>query len=114
MKILELNQNNSDNSVILKAKLGEPEFRHLTGFTDQICMFATQTINISTKITKTGARHSFAKWFLLPIKLRSQFTTDEYDYNNVKAGFVQYKDSVFFIYRVDKKAAFQNIKKFQY
>lgn len=66
-------------------------------------MFATQTINEAVKITKTGARHSFAKWFLLPAKLRSEFVTEEYDYDNVKAGFIPYKDCVFFVYRVDKK-----------
>ena len=66
-------------------------------------MFATKTIDNPTKITKTGARHSFAKWLLLPVKLRNQFIAEEYDYSNVKAGFVQYKDCVFFIYKVGKK-----------
>ena len=103
MKILELTQKNADNSIVLKVLVGEPEFRHLKGYTDQICMFATQTINCLTKITKTGARHSFAKWFLLPVKLRNQFVTEEYDYNNVKAGLVEYKDCIFFIYQVNKK-----------
>jgi len=103
VKILELNQKNADNSIVLKVLVGEPEFRHLKGYTDQICMFSTQTINEPVKITKTGAKHSFAKWLLLPVKLRNQFETGKYDYNNVKAGFIHYKDCVFFIYKVGKK-----------
>lgn len=103
MKILELNQNNKNNSIVLKAIAGEPEFRHLKGFTDQICMFAIQTINQPVKITKTGSRNSYAKWFLVPASLRSLFNTKEYNYDEVKAGFVEYKDCMFFIYKVDKK-----------
>ena len=103
MKILELNQKNGNNSIILKVVSGELEFRHLQGYIDQICMFATQTIKHPTKITKTGARHNFAKWFLLPAKLRTQLDADEYNFDDIKAGFVEYKDSIFFIYRVNKK-----------
>jgi len=101
VKIVELSQN-SNNTIVLKSLAGEPEFRHLGGYTDQICMFAVQTIDQPAKITKTGARHSFAKWFLLPVKLRGRFETEEYDYSDVKAGFVEYKDFIFFIYRVNK------------
>ena len=103
MRILEFSQKNSDNSILLKVLVGEPEFRHLKGYTDQICMFATQTIDQESKITKTGARHSFAKWFLLPAKLRAFFGAEEYDYNEVKAGFMPFKDCVYIIYRLNKK-----------
>ena len=105
MKFLELYRDKSSNSLILKVLLGELEFRNLKGFTDHICMFSTQTINQPSRITKTGARHSCAKWFLLPVKLRAQFLTEEYDYKNAKAGFVKYKDCVFFVYRINKKSA---------
>ena len=98
MKILEFIQKNKNNSIILKVLAGEPEFRHLKGFTDHICMFAIHTIDQPVRITKTGARHNFAKWFLLPVKLRARFETGKYDYNEVKAGFIEHKDSVFFIY----------------
>ena len=111
MKILELSRKNSNNSIFLKVLLGEPEFRHLKGYTDHICMFATQTIDIPVKITKTGARHNYAKWFLLPVKLRAQFATEENDYKDVKAGFIKYKDCVFFIYRVNKKGKFGDEEK---
>jgi len=66
-------------------------------------MFAIQTITEPVKATKTGARHSFAKWLLLPKKLRSNYNADDYDYEKVKAGYVEFKDSVLFIYRVRKK-----------
>ena len=102
MKILELSQQNSNHSIILKALAGEPEFRQLQGFIDHICMFATQTINQDVKITKTGARNHLAKWFLVPAKLRVQCDGQDYDYNNVKAGLVEHKDCVFFVYRVNK------------
>ena len=104
MKILELSQQNTNHSIVLKALAGEPEFRQLQGFIDHICMFATQTINQDVKITKTGARNHLAKWFLVPAKLRAQFDGQDYDYNNVKAGLVEHKDCVFFVYKVNRKA----------
>ena len=107
MKILQLSQKNSGDSIFLKVLVGEPEFRHLKGFTNNICMFASQSINEPVKITKTGAKHSFAKWFLLPAKIRTQFITEDYDYKNVSVGYVEYKDCVFFIYRVNKKGLSQ-------
>lgn len=103
IKILEFNQKGSSNSILLKVLAGEPEFRQLLGYTDHICMFATHTVDEPVKITKTGARHSFAKWFLLPAKLRVEFGADEYDFNSAKAGAIRYKEGLFFIYRVDRK-----------
>jgi len=102
VRILEL-LCKSDNKAVIKTLAGEPEFRHLRGFTDHICMFATQTIDQPSKITKTGARHSFAKWLLLPVKLRNKFESSEYDYGRIKAGYVEFQNSVYFIFRVDKK-----------
>ena len=103
IKILEFNQKSSSNSILLKVLAGEPEFRQLLGYTAHICMFATHTVDEPVKITKTGARHSFAKWFLLPAKLRVEFGADEYDFNSAKAGAIRYKEGLFFIYRVDRK-----------
>lgn len=102
MKILEFSRN-ANSTIILKVLAGEPEFRHLNGHTDHICMFATQTIEEPSKTTKTGARHSFAKWLLLPVKLRNKFEKDEYDYAKIEAGYVEYQEGIFIIFRLNKK-----------
>ena len=102
LRIIELSERNTE-SLLLKVLVGEPEFRHLRGHTDHICMFAIQTVKYPSKITKTGARHSHSKWFLLTTKVKSKSEKHEMDFNSVKAGFVEYKDSMFFIFKVEKK-----------
>ena len=102
MRITELSIE-SEKSFVIKAVAGEPEFRQLKGYTDKVCIFASQTIDMPVRITKTGARHSYAKWLLLPSKLRAMVDTAEYDFSNIKAGFVESMDCVFFIYRADRK-----------
>jgi hypothetical protein len=54
-------------------------------------------------VTKTGARHSYAKWFLVPVKLRTQYKAEDFDYEGAQVGCVEYKDKVLFIYMVGKK-----------
>ena len=105
MRILEVVQPKTQNSIYLRALVGEPEFRHLKGNLDRICLFATDTIDQDVTVTKTGARHSFAKWLLLPARLRTDFNGKKFDYKAVKAGLVEYKDCVFFIYRVNSDLA---------
>lgn len=103
MKILECDHRNSKDLVIIRALTGDAEYRQLQGHSEQICLFASSLINLPIKTVKTGARHNYAKWFLVPVKLRSRFSADEYDYNNVKAGSIEYRDNVFFIFNVLKK-----------
>ena len=108
MKILECDHRDTSESVLIRALTGDAEYRQLQGHSEQICLFASSLINIPIKTVKTGARHNYAKWFLVPVKLRSRFTADKYDYKNVKGGLIHYKDSVFFIYRIKKNECFKN------
>jgi hypothetical protein len=62
-----------------------------------------QRKRLPLKVTKTGARHSHAIWFLVPVKLRNQYKTDEVDYYGVRAGLVEFKNTVLFVYKVERK-----------
>jgi hypothetical protein len=89
--------------MIIRAKVGSAEFNQLHGNLDNICMVAVDTITEPVKVTKTGARHSHAKWFLLPVRMRTRYKADEYDYEGALAGHIEYKDQVLFVYMVGRK-----------
>lgn len=84
-------------------QVGEAEFKQLQGNIRNICMLAIDTVTESVKVTRTGAPHSYAKWFLLPVKMRARYKTDEYDFEKVRCGCVEYKEKLFFVYLVGKK-----------
>jgi len=67
-----------------------------------------KTITEPTSFTKTGARHSFAKYLLFPVKLRRQFKTDEFDFEKLQCGTVLYKDKLYVVYGVSKKFGIKN------
>lgn len=102
LKIVEFYRDITTKSIQMKVLIDDLEFRHLNGYVEEICLFAVKTIDCPTKITRTGARHNHAKWILVPKKLRSLLPSPDYNYDNVKVGFLEFKDSVFLIYRIDK------------
>jgi hypothetical protein len=66
-------------------------------------MVGLDTVHEPVKVTKTGARHSYAKWFLVPVKMRNKYKADELDYDEAQAGCVEYKGKVLFVYVVGRK-----------
>jgi len=88
---------------MVKALLGSGEFRQLRGYLNNLVLFAMRTIDEPTKAIKTGARHSYARYFLLPIKIRKIFRTDTHNFENIKCGAVEYKDRLFVVFCMNKK-----------
>lgn len=103
MRILRVESKNKSNGVVMRVQVGKPEFKQLQGSLNNICMFSVDTITEPAKVTKTGARHSHAKWFLLPVKMRMKYKSDGMDFETTRVGDIEYKDKVFFIYMVGRK-----------
>lgn len=92
-----------NNGVKVNAIMGSAEFRQLLGNLDGLCVFATQIISEPATVIKTGAKHNYAKYFLFPSKLRKKFKGEEFDFQNLKCGTVEYKDKLFVVYGVGRK-----------
>lgn len=102
MKILNL-IDNTNNGVTIKAKMGTHEFEQLLGNLDNLCTFATKTINENATYIKTGSKHSYAKYLLFPVKLRRKYKANEYDYEQMQCGTIEYKQKLYVIYEVPKQ-----------
>jgi hypothetical protein len=105
LKILRVDDGKRQNAVEIHAILGAPEFEQLLGSLDSLCVFATKTITEKSSVIKTGARHSFAKYLLLPVSVRRKIKSDEYDFENIKCGTVRHRDTIYVVYGIAKKAA---------
>ena len=103
LKILDLKNGTRKGGVEFNGILGAPEFRQLLGNLDNLCVFATQMITEPATITKTGAKHNYAKYFLFPSKLRKRYKGEEFDFQSLKCGTVEYKNKLFVVYGVERK-----------
>lgn len=110
MQILKIEDGKRPKAVKIHAVLGAPEYEQLLGSLDNLCVFATKTITEKSSVVKTGARHSFAKYALIPVALRRKIKAEEYDFENMKCGAVRYKDAVYLIFGVGRKDATGNEK----
>ena len=108
MKILSLEESGQPGSVVIKSTMGVPEFEQLIGRLDNLCVFATKTVNEPASFTKTGARHSWAKYLLFPVTLRRRFRTDHFDFEKLTCSTVLYKDGLYVIYKVPGKMAVES------
>jgi len=102
LKILSVEDGSKHHAIIVKAILGTHEFAQLQGNITDICVFATHTIDVRATFTKTGARHSHAKYLLLPAALRRRLPKNDYDFKRLTCGMVHYKDELFIVYRIPK------------
>ena len=105
MKIVSVENGSSHHAIVIKAILGSQEFAQLQGNIQDICVFATHTIDERATFIKTGARHSHAKFLLLPAVLRRKLPIDTYDFQRLTCGIVHYKDELFVVYRVPRAAS---------
>lgn len=108
MKILRIDDGKRPTAVEIHAILGAPEFEQLLGSLDNLCVFATKTITERSSAIKTGARHSFAKYLLLPVSVRRKIKADEYDFENIRCGTVRHRDTVYVVYGIGRKEAIHN------
>lgn len=104
MRILNVEDSKKKHGVIIRAIMGEPEFKQLVGNLDNLCVFATKTLTEPATFIKTGARHSFAKYLLLPVALRRKLKTDEFDFEQLACATIEYKDKVYVVYGVGKRS----------
>ena len=103
MKILRLENSRKPNGIVITALFGNAEFKQLVGDLSNLCVFARSTIGEPASVIKTGARHSYAKYLLFPVKLRRQFKTEEFDFKKIACGSLRYRDKLYEIYEVPKK-----------
>ncbi len=103
MRILRIENSKKPNGVEINALMGEAEFRQLLGYLDNLCVFATKTIIEPATAIKTGARHSYAKYLLFPVKLRREFKTHDFDFEKIVCGTVKYREKLYVIYEVPRK-----------
>lgn len=100
LRILTLEKTKDPHVIEIKAVIGDTEFAQLAGDLDHLCVFAAKSINEQAAATKTGARHSWAKWLLFPKRLQRQFGTDNLNFEDVTCGVVRYLDKVYVVYVV--------------
>jgi hypothetical protein len=60
---------------------------------------------------RTGARHSYAKYLLFPVKLRRQFRTDEYGFDKSTCGVMTYRHKLYVTYSVTEDRAANFLKR---
>lgn len=109
VRIISLAESKKPHSVDIKASMGDTEIEQLLGRRENLAVFATETIDEPATAIKTGARHSFAKYLLFPVKLRRQFKTDGYDFDNLSCGVVKYRDTLYVIYGLPAKTTGGNV-----
>lgn len=88
MKIIKLEQSKKPRAIEIRAILGDTEFGQLLGALDELCVFSTADVKEPAGIIKSGKRSQFAKYALIPISIRHDHKTDEYDFSQLKAGAV--------------------------
>lgn len=103
MKILKLEQSKQPRAVEIRAILGDTEFEQLRGALDGLCAFSTTDVKEPSSIIKSGKRSQFAKYALIPISIRHDHKTDDYDFTQLKAGAVKYRDRLYIIFGVPKR-----------
>lgn len=103
MKILHLEDGNGHKHVIVRAILGGPEFEHLSGSLDNLCVFSTKAIADPTSCTRTGAKHSHCKWLLFPASLRKRIKADSFDFDHITCGTVEHKDCLYVVFGVPRR-----------
>ena len=103
LRILNFEQQKNTGGVKVTAMMSMPEFQHLVKNLDKIGTFDKSTVIEPASTVKTGAKHSYAKYLLFPVKLRRQFQTDSFDFDKLACGALAQEDTLYVIYRVPRK-----------
>lgn len=107
MKILKLDAEAEKEGVIVKAFLTLTEFRSLSGDIENLVLFSEGVIKERTRAIKTGARHNHARYLLLPVCVRRAFKTETHDFEKIMCGAIEYRGSLFVVFRLVKKDYFE-------
>lgn len=103
MKIFNVRESQTPDTVEIEARMETHEFRQLAGELDHLKVFAAKTIAEDASVTKTGKKDQFATWLLFPKKFRWQYRTDKYDFRQVKCGVFTNRERLYIVYEVPAK-----------
>ena len=103
LEILNIRANPNKDEIILKSVVSTAEFKRLNGCLKDLVVFPAERVTEPTKAIKTGARHSYARYLLLPVKLRRIFRTDTHDFENIKCGAVECDGELFLVFGLERK-----------
>jgi len=95
----------SDNpeNIEIKAQLHQNEYKQLNGDLDTLKIFSPETIKEKATFIKTGSKANYAKYLLLPVSLRRQFQTKEWNYEQLKCGKIEHQQKLYIIYELEQK-----------
>ena len=88
MDIIGMEDRKDRDKVVVRAVMSTEEFGRLQGRLDNLVVFSPETINIPTSTIKTGARHSYARYLLLPVKVRRKLRGDSASLEGIKCGVI--------------------------
>ena len=100
MRILRVSATKEASELEIQGLLDQSEFRQLLGELQDLCIFSQGTIIEPASAIKTGARHSYAKYLLFPVKLRRQYKTDAFDFTRIRCGVLKYQERLYAIYDI--------------
>ena len=103
MDIFSVDERATRSDIFIHARLDISEFHALQGHMDNLTVFSPSLIDTPSKAIKTGARHSYARYFLLPVPIRRKFRTDTHDFDNIKCSAVEAGDKLFVVFSLDRK-----------
>jgi len=103
IRILYLRADSNPATLEIESILEKKEFLQLLGRLDDLCVFSTSAIHEPAKLIRTGARHSCARYFLFPAKLRRKYKSSDYSFEGIQCGVIENTESLFVIYQLPKQ-----------
>ena len=103
MMILHLERNTDPGFVEIRASMEDDEFEQLLGNLDELRVLAAKTITEPASVVQTGARHSYAKYLLFPVRVRRQFKRDGYDFDKLRCEAVKNRDKLYVSFEVGRR-----------
>ena len=103
MKISNVNNERDPDNVEINASLTPAEFEQLAGELENLGVFAVKRLEEPASIIRTGAKHTYAKYVLFPSRLRKNYKTAQYDFDQVRCGTLEDEERLHIVYSVPRK-----------
>jgi hypothetical protein len=103
VRIIQLETGRKAGKVEITGLMDTGEFNQLLGFLDDLHVFAAPLLTQPATTIKTGAKNSYAKYLLFPVKLRRAFKTEQYDFGKVTCGTLESRQKLYVIYQLPRK-----------
>lgn len=105
MRIVNVNNDRVPEGIDIHADISPEEFEQLGGELEDLKVFARQTLEDPASIIRTGAKNTYAKYLLVPSRLRKEHPTTRYDFDRVRCGLLKDEEWLYVIYAVPRKGA---------